>query len=105
MTRCWAVAALVLFLFSPRASGQELEPRYCAVAGVTFSVAQMSKTPADLEKGWLQLKNDCRPGDIISLPATFTVVVARICDFSRSMVNTGKDVLCVVGKLKDISPK
>lgn len=42
------------------------------------------------------IKQKCRRGDIIIIPAIQTSVAARVCDFSRAVAQVGGNVVCVL---------
>lgn len=43
-----------------------------------------------------EVRQKCRPGDTIFVPTANPSVIAKICDFSRAIVSTGYDVVCVL---------
>ena len=47
------------------------------------------------EEGLAELKK-CQGGDTVLIPATSLHLVARFCDFTKSMVSTGDRVVCVL---------
>jgi hypothetical protein len=47
--------------------------------------------------------NNCSPGDTIIIAGTYLSLIARVCDFSRSVIATpGGNVLCVVSPQRPI---
>jgi len=47
--------------------------------------------------------NNCSPGDTIIIPGGYLSLIARTCDFSRSVIATsGGNVLCVVSPPRPI---
>lgn len=43
-----------------------------------------------------EVRQKCRPGDTIFVPTANPPVIAKICDFSRAIISTGQDVVCVL---------
>jgi hypothetical protein len=91
----WTVFTIAMFVGSSLAQ----EPgAYCEAgsdAVVRFAVTR--RNPATVPDESLVYKN-CSPGDTIIVPGTYLSLIARICDFSRSLIATpGGNVLCVVG--------
>jgi hypothetical protein len=42
----------------------------------------------------------CQVGDIIHIPISEVLVIGSLCDFDRSIVNTGRMILCVYGSAR-----
>jgi hypothetical protein len=61
---------------------------YCSSGAGAFTLSQ--------EQGFAETRQKCKPGDTILLPGGSTGAIARICDFSRSIVSTDGLVICTV---------
>lgn len=80
------------------AQAQASEPAksaYCASGSAALALGSASTTNRLVE-----LSQKCRPGDTIFLPIANPSVIAKICDFSRAMVSTGYDVVCVLTEVR-----
>ena len=64
---------------------------YCASGSAALALGSVSTTNRLVE-----LSQKCRPGDTIYLPIANPSVIAKVCDFSRAIVSTGYDVVCVL---------
>jgi hypothetical protein len=96
----WTVASIAMFAGSALA---QQPGAYCEAGSdaiVRFAVTR--RNPATQPDDSL-VYNNCSPGDTIIIPGTYLSLIARICDFSRSVVATsGGNVLCVVGPPRPI---
>jgi hypothetical protein len=95
MRTIWlALVLLVGIRSADHAWGQTAAPpaptlsAYCSSGAGGFSLSD--------EQGYAETKQKCKPGDTILLPGDSTGAIARICDFSRSIVSTAGHVICTV---------
>lgn len=61
---------------------------YCSSGAGAFTVSD--------ESGFAEVKQKCKPGDTILIPGGSTGAIAKVCDFSRSVVTTAGSVICVL---------
>jgi hypothetical protein len=61
---------------------------YCSSGSSAFTISD--------EQGLSETTQKCRPGDTILIPGASTGAIAKVCDFSRTIVSTAGSVLCVV---------
>jgi len=61
---------------------------YCSSGAGAFTVSD--------ELGFSETRQKCKPGDTILLPGASTGAIAKVCDFSRSVVATAGSVICVL---------
>lgn len=65
---------------------QDFEGTYCAAA-VYFIIGR--------DRGVRGVQEDCKGGDLMSLPTSEVALAARWCDLSKPIVNLSKDLICV----------
>lgn len=97
--RILAIALFAVIAALPASARAQDAPAYCAKAG------------GDLLLGTIQPQNEeaiyriCREGDIINIPARYTVTIARVCDFTKQIVvRPGDSTLCVIVPLRGYRP-
>jgi hypothetical protein len=76
-------------------SSETATSAYCASGSAALALGSASTTNRLVE-----LSQKCRPGDTIFLPIANPSVIAKICDFSRAIVSTGYDVVCVLTEVR-----
>lgn len=108
MTKWWLLAAAVP-LAAPNVQAQTPPPSAPAVIPVSRAAPRgvamippsgycLAASAAFLEsetKAFEELKK-CARGDTIVIPAKSASAVARLCDFSKSIVTTQDHVVCVI---------
>lgn len=45
-------------------------------------------------------QRQCQVGDILNIPITEILVIGSLCDFDKSIVNTGRNILCVYAPVR-----
>lgn len=84
--------SVVAVLMASGAHGQgTVEPSpsaYCVAGSAGFLLSE--------SKGVSELRQKCRRGDTIVIPAVSAVSIASVCDFSRAVVHAGANVVCVI---------
>jgi hypothetical protein len=95
------VAAIAIFTESGLA--QQQPGAYCeAGSHAVGRFAVTRRNPSALPDESL-VYNNCSPGDTIIIAGTYLSLIARVCDFSRSVIATpGGNVLCVVSPQRPI---
>ena len=85
--------SLTTLAFTGLACGQSSEtlPAYCGSGSAALALGSGTAMSRLAE-----VRQKCRPGDTIFVPTANPAVIAKICDFSRTIVSTGYDVVCVV---------
>lgn len=82
--------AVLFFTMSSAAPSQaQTEPSFC----VTGSKALMT---SDGAKELAEAKQKCRVGDTIMIPITDRHVIARLCDFTKAIVDGPASIICVM---------
>ena len=96
----WAVLATVI-LAVPAAAQQP--GAYCEAGSdalARFTLARRNPTTVPDES---LVYNNCSPGDTIIIAGGHLGLIARVCDFSRSVVATpGGNVLCVISPQRPV---
>jgi len=85
---------LTSLAFASLAQAQSSEtsaPAYCGSGSAALALGSGSAGNRLVE-----IRQKCRPGDTIFLPIANPSVIAKVCDFSRAIVATGYDVVCVL---------
>jgi hypothetical protein len=95
----WATAALSQAPAPAPAAKPAAEPSaYCRAAA-----AALIRGGGEAEMAAVQ--QNCRRGDIIAISAGdqgSTFQIGRLCDFSKTIINAGGSVLCVLGGMRAI---
>jgi hypothetical protein len=81
---------------------------FCALGGSAFAQSYCSAGSVDAgrvaltlpEEAEAALRAKCKPGDIVFFSPQRTSLIGLSCDFSKSIVNTGDAVLCVLREPK-----
>jgi hypothetical protein len=96
----WIVAPIAIFAGSALA---QQPSAYCeAGSHAVGRFAMTRRNPSALPDESL-VYNNCSPGDTIIIAGTYLSLIARVCDFSRSVIATpGGNVLCVVSPQRPI---
>ena len=91
MTKVATLAAICSLAYACPSTAQT---QYCS-AGLSMAnlADHRSADPAAIFR-------DCVPGDTVAIPANYPSLIARTCDFSKSIVSTPGYVLCVIGALR-----
>lgn len=66
-------------------------PTRAEFCGAAWAAAKLSGIDA-LPK----IQAACRVGDTITLPASESGLIGRLCDFNKPLTNSGRDVVCVM---------
>lgn len=104
MRRFFGVAFLAMLAFGgPEVEAQqaasERQSQYCAKAGGDMTLGTIQ--PQQEEK----IYRLCHVGDVVYIPAKWTVTIGRVCDFTQQIVvQSGGTVLCILGPLRPIRP-
>jgi hypothetical protein len=89
-------------IFAAPAAGQQ-PGAYCEAGSdalARFTITRRNPTTVPDES---LVYNNCSPGDTIIIAGGHLSLIARVCDFSRSVVATpGGNVLCVVGPQRPV---
>lgn len=95
--RMFLILALLASIAANReASAQTVPPPPPAPTGSAYCSCGAGAFTLSAEQGYAETRQKCKPGDTILLPGDTTGAIARICDFSRSIVSTAGLLLCVV---------
>lgn len=71
-------------------------PAYCAEG------TRMLLLDASVTAGLAALREKCRPGDSIAIPAEASGVIASACDLSKPIPVAGPNVFCTLGRIREM---
>lgn len=64
-------------------------PRYCSASAV-------ANANSDVPEPIIQaIRQRCKLGDTIMVDASQIMVIGRVCDFGKTIANSGRNVVCV----------
>jgi len=96
----WTVASFAIFAGSALA---QQPVAYCEAGSDAIARFAMTRRNPTTQPDESLVYSNCAPGDTIIIAGTYLSLIARICDFSRSVIATpGGNVLCVVGPQRPI---
>jgi hypothetical protein len=84
------LAAMAQTSLAHAQSSEPSAPAYCGSGSAALALGSGSAMNRLAE-----VRQKCRLGDTIFVPTANPPVIAKICDFSRAIVSTGHDVVCV----------
>ena len=61
---------------------------YCISGSAGFLVSE--------DQGIAESKSKCKRGDTVVIPAAKTRIIARLCDFTKSIFTAGENAVCVL---------
>ena len=88
---------LICTVFSPMVlSLPAMAQSYCVGGSL---VAQETQMPTDGAKA---LRTRCQSGDIVYFPHNSTALIGLVCDFTKSIVVSGGNVICAVAAPREL---
>ena len=96
----WIVAPIAIFAGSTQAQ----EPgAYCEAGSDAIGRFAITRRNPSARPDESLVYNNCSPGDTIIIAGTYLSLIAKVCDFSRSVIATpGGNVLCIVSPQRPI---
>jgi hypothetical protein len=91
-----AIAIATFPIVIAQAQQQPAQPQPSAICNPVWK----SQSPAWDEADFANVRQKCRPGDIIDIVSTFAIrdafVIAKLCDFSKTIIKADGGTLCVL---------
>ena len=73
---------------APRAASPADKSGYCISGSAGFLISE--------DQGIAESKSKCKRGDTVIIPAARTRIIARLCDFTKSILTAGENAVCVL---------
>ena len=92
-----AIAIATFAIVIAQAQQQPAQPQPSAICNPVWKKTQ---SPAWDEADFANVRQKCRPGDIIDIISTIDIrdafVIAKLCDFSKAIIKADGGTLCVL---------